>query len=131
MNYRKLAPPLVGLEASLPNLRPLPFINSSSQSPALTPLREFLSALRGWWQAFGYMKRQGLRAYHLAGPAALTGIALAGFKLTRALTEWIRSAVLDGLKYMGAEPSQLTTGPTGWWSDILSWAANGLESLLE
>ena len=131
MNCRKLAPPSVGLEQRPPKLGPLPRINSPLQSPALTPLREFLSALRGWCQAFGYMKKQGLRAYHLAGPAALAGIALAGFKLTRALTEWIRSAVLDGLKYMGAEPSQLTTGPTGWWSDILSWGANGLESLLE
>ena len=131
MNCRKLAPPLVGLETSLPNLGPLPYINSPFQSPALMPLREFLSSLRGWWQAFGYMKRQGLRAYHLAGPAALTGIALAGFKLNRFLSQWIQSTLLYGLKRLGAEPDHITTAPKGWWNDILTWGANGLESLLE
>lgn len=131
MNCRKLAPPSVGLEPTPPNLGPLPRLNPPLQSPALTPLREFLNALRGWWQAFGYMKKQGLRAYHLAGPAALTVIAFSGFRLTRALTDWIRNAALDCLKLMGAEPNGLTTSNTGWWNDILIWGTNGLESLLE
>ena len=77
------------------------------------------------------MRRQGLNVYHLAGPLALTGITISGFKLTRILTDWIRSALTDSLIPAGIPSVSPSTSNRDPWINFLEWGANGLESLME
>lgn len=97
----------------------------------LAPLRQFLGALREWWLAFGYMGRNGLGLYHLAGPLAMVGITWAGFGLTGMLTSWIRTALLDGLNAIGLGPDLLFESPDAWWAEVLLWGASQLDWILE
>ena len=50
--------------------------------PTLGPFSQFTAAIRGWWRAFGYMSQHRLRAFHLAGPAAILAITVAGLGLS-------------------------------------------------
>ena len=106
-------------------------ITTPLRTPVLAPLRQFLGALREWWLAFGYMGRNGLGLYHLAGPLAMVGITWAGFGLTGMLTSWIRTALLDGLNAIGLGPDLLFESPDAWWAEVLLWGASQLDWILE
>ena len=104
---------------------------TSLRSPAVTPLTDFIGAIRAWFQAFGYMRQNGLRAYHLAGPAAIAAISLAGVGLTGMLSEQIKEALLLGLDAIGMNPDDLATSPNAWWTDAYLWGASQLDWMLE
>ena len=104
---------------------------ASPRTSALNPLTQFLSAIRAWFGAFGYMRRQGLSTYHLAGPAAIAAISLAGVGLTGMLSEQIRRGLLVGLDAIGLNPDDLGTSPDAWWTDAYLWGASQLDWMLE
>ncbi|MGB0510042.1 MAG: hypothetical protein ACPGGB_03905, partial [Flavobacteriales bacterium] len=84
---------------------------ASLRTSALTPLTQFLGAIRAWFGAFGYMRRQGLNVYHLAGPVAIAAISLAGVGLTGMLSERIKEVLLLGLDAIGLNPGDLGASP--------------------
>ena len=104
---------------------------ASLRTFALTPLTQFLGAIRAWLQAFGYMRQQGLSVYHLAGPIAIAAISLAGIGLTGLLSERIRGALLLGLGAIGLSPDDLASSPDAWWADAYLWGASKLDWMLE
>lgn len=104
---------------------------ASLRTFALTPLTQFLGAIRAWLQAFGYMRQQGLSVYHLAGPIAIAAISLAGIGLTGLLSERIRGALLLGLGAIGLSPDDLASSPHAWWADAYLWGASKLDWMLE
>lgn len=104
---------------------------ASLRTSALTPLTQFLGAIRAWFGAFGYMRHQGLSAYHLAGPVAIAAISLAGVGLTGMLSERIRETLLVGLDAIGLNPDDLGASPDAWWTDAYLWGASQLDWMLE
>ena len=101
---------------------------------ALTPpahLREFLRAARGWFEAFGILRKYRLQAYHLAGPAVLLCITMAGAGLTQSLADALRDAVTSGLSSAGLDLDNLASSPDAWYSDALLWGASKLDWMLE
>ena len=104
---------------------------ASYDTSALTPLTQFLGAMRAWLRAFSYMRRQGLSIYHLSGPLVIAAISAAGIGLTGVLSEQIRLALLSGLDTIGLDPDDLATSPEAWWTDAFLWGASQLEWMLE
>lgn len=104
---------------------------ASLRTSALTPLAQFFGAIRAWFQAFGYMRRQGLSAYHLTGPVAIAAISVAGIGLTGMLSTAIKDALLTGLDTLGLNPDDLAASPDAWWTDAYLWGTSQLDWMLE
>ena len=103
----------------------------STAKSAAAPLRSFFEAVRAWWQAFGYMNRQGLRHYHFSGAAILGLITWAGFGLSGWLTERLRAFMGGFLNALGFDADSPEAPSDTWWSEALLWASSALEWMLE
>ena len=99
--------------------------------PPLGPFSQFTAAIRGWWRAFGYMSQHRLRTFHLAGPAAILAITVAGLGLTGWLTRTIQEGLDRGLRTIGLDLDNMTASPDAWWTDTLLWGASRLDWALE
>ena len=99
--------------------------------PPLGSFSQFTATIRGWWRAFGYMSQHRLRAFHLAGPAAILAITVAGLGLTGWLTRTIQQGLDRGLRTLGLDPDTLTASSDAWWTDTLLWGASRLDWALE
>ena len=77
------------------------------------------------------MSEHRLRTYHLAGPAAILAIAVAGLSLTGWFTTTIRDGLDRGLIAIGLDLNALAASEEAWWTDTLLWGASRLDWVLE
>lgn len=124
-------PASVEPERAPPKLVPLNRSIPSTTASAKAPLGQFFEAIGAWWKAFGYMGRNGLRRYHLAGVVVLGLITWVGFELTDLLTGELRRFLRQGLEGLGLGTGPVVQGSGGGWNEVLHWGATTLDRMLE
>ena len=88
-----------------------------------------------WGQSFGYLRRHGLRHYHLAGPAVLMALTGTGWKFSEWLSDWATQSIqallgsATSLETNAALPESST--PSNTWKDLLMWGHEQVDNLVD